>query len=494
MNRALGLGVCYFLCLEITDGGSVVFSREPLYDQVDPVEIPLPAPKRAKRDDYYGPSDIDDPNVGDDPSNESGRKSWDVEIRISNEEDQKYSRNKLFIVRFFFTAKSPTLRADVGQGKLIQIPDVSQGNAADDKFILINYMNMGIKNCMIDAPFRSFDKNSKDFFPPGMQLQEALTKVSSRSQWVTPITGLNATTQMSAEDKLFVLVNFCMKWASKEVPILHERDHNILGIEIDLNQPMSDETLGKIHQKLKCIHFHVKYDKGPMWMNEMKAKNKSDDWISQNRWFSKRGTCKMYRSKGKNINEELLATANHHSFTLGGDSETGVGGKEHTVKSYYESKGIQLRFPNLPIVRISKIEWFPIEFLFQGTCAIIVVRSEIVFFLLTTPWCAYLAWETVRVENSPDNVQTALRFHDTYSGKKRIDHTTNLIHYPEKLEILRELTESLVASREKQSEFFNSLSLAIERQPYSVFATCTYGVLHVGVVTRSSISTYIFLC
>ena len=97
------------------------------------------------------------------------------------------------------------------------------------------------------------------------------------------------------------------------------------------------------------------------------------------------------------------------------------------------------------------------------------------------------------MDNNQNNIQLALKFNDEYSGKTRIDHTTDLIHNPEKLCPQPELTTSLCANRDNQNEFFSKLCLEIDKQPYSVKATCTYDILHMPFIPLLALSTHMIL-
>jgi hypothetical protein len=345
-----------------------VFALQPLYDQDDPCEIP-PASKKAKRANYYGPEDNnkEDPNNDSELNDNSSGKWWDIEVKIQNEEDEPFLKRQFFIVRFFFAAKV-ALHSDVG--KLIV--------AAEDKFRVLNFINMGIKNSMIDAGFRSFDKD-KHFVPTNLELHSHLmSEVRHRSPYVAPVTGLSETAHMSVDDKLYVMANFCMKWANKKVRVLNGQQQSILGVQIDLRRlPLSEEKLKAIYVELKKISFHINYDKGQQWVDRMKAKDKSDEWINRCRFFTKGGTCRVFKSPNKQMNEELLPTAESISFKKMGSDGNEV---DISVRSHYEAKGVNLQYPNLPIVRVSKQEWFPIEFLIQGMSTVDEVLVMIRYF------------------------------------------------------------------------------------------------------------------
>ena len=73
-------------------------------------------------------------------------------------------------------------------------------------------------------------------------------------------------------------------------------------------------------------------------------------------------------------------------------------GEDITVLQYYKKAyDIDLKYPNMPLVRTGGSEYFPVEFLFQ---------------------------EMSRVPNSNDaeKVKEVLGYHDNFSGPKRIEH------------------------------------------------------------------------
>jgi hypothetical protein len=85
--------------------------------------------------------------------------------------------------------------------------------------------------------------------------------------------------------------------------------------------------------------------------------------------------------------------------------------------------------------------------------------------------------------NAQENTKVALKFNNTYSGKKRIDHITNLIHNPETLCVTpHDLTSSLRAKRENENDFFSKLGLEVDEQPCRFTATCTYDMLYIPFI------------
>jgi hypothetical protein len=334
---------------------------QPLNDQEVPSETP-PAPKKAKLDNFCEPKATEEQDNVKEPS------EWQVYVKIKDVETENISKRKFFLVRFFLKAKS-VLASDDKKNKFVV--------NAEEKCRMINLLNVGIKGAMLDAGLRTFDKYSNKFFPTDMKLQSDLMKnLSKPMPYIAPITGLSEQARISVDDNLFVMVNFCMKWANINIPVLCEStsDPNILGVSIDLNDlPLSAKQLEDVYQQLKNISFHIKYDKGQKWCTAMKDKGKSDDFIQRCREFTKRGTCRLFKSKNEQRNEEILPTAEDHKFKATKKDENG-NQTNFSVKTWYETKGVRLKYPNLPLVRISKDEWFPIEFLWQGmsTCAVLV--------------------------------------------------------------------------------------------------------------------------
>jgi hypothetical protein len=84
--------------------------------------------------------------------------------------------------------------------------------------------------------------------------------------------------------------------------------------------------------------------------------------IKKNNKYTKKGKVGLYKTTSKD-EKNIFPTAFHHTFPInpGAENEENV-----TVAQYYTKKGIDLKFPYMPIVRISNQEWFPIEFLWQG--------------------------------------------------------------------------------------------------------------------------------
>lgn len=85
------------------------------------------------------------------------------------------------------------------------------------------------------------------------------------------------------------------------------------------------------------------------------------------------------------------------------------------------------------------------------------------FFLL-------LAFGKQKNTNTQDSIDLSLRFNDQYTGIKRINHTTNLLHTPNNIGDLRDL----IQCRDDQESFFDKLHLKVENKPYTLNATCKF--------------------
>jgi hypothetical protein len=323
-------------------------------------ELAEPPIKKAKQGSYYGQDGDNDVEV---QSVDSGKPHFDFEVNLKAVEERNLSQRRSFLVRFYLTS---TLSFQAGNREQKLLAEAS------DKLQIINFINIGIKNSMMQS-LTTFDKKSTYFFPKLSDQVDLMRPFQSHvTDMVTPITGIRECAHLLGNDSLFLMATYCMQWANKKCKILqvdgNKRGGKLLDIEItDVNNPLSLDVIEKFKSELKKVRFHIEYHKGAAWMKRMKEKyNWSDERIQANQVFTKKGTAKLY--KPKNNEPNVLSTAHDHKFVCRNFDEDGKEvEKEQSVASYYqEVRGIPLKYPNMPIVRISEKEWFPVEFLIVG--------------------------------------------------------------------------------------------------------------------------------
>jgi hypothetical protein len=100
----------------------------------------------------------------------------------------------------------------------------------------------------------------------------------------------------------------------------------------------------------------------------------------------------------------------------------------------------------MPLVRVSNVEYFPVEFLFQ-------------------------AFDVVRGSNTDSQIKTALQFHDQHACSRGIDSLTAKLKDIELGGLVKNETEVL-----------ESLNLGVQRKPLEVQAKGMYCICPLSVV------------
>jgi hypothetical protein len=167
-----------------------------------------------------------------------------------------------------------------------------------------------------------------------------------------------------------------MKWAQSKSELLQVKDDhasilNIIHISNVGQYTLNDQQLATLVQELKTRRLQVRYNRGDVWAKRMKdEKGWDEERIKKCRIYESKGTLAIYKSSVSNdMNECIRRTAHDHSFLFERTNKNKevVKSVTYTVADYYsQEKGLPLKYPNLPIVRVSDDEWIPIEFLLQG--------------------------------------------------------------------------------------------------------------------------------
>lgn len=120
---------------------------------------------------------------------------------------------------------------------------------------------------------------------------------------------------------------------------------------------------------------------------ECRSEGKSDEFIKSKRTFHRRNK-RVKGPKAENEEAGIIWAADDpvlHQFRARRRDAEGneVEGEARTVCDYYDMRyDIQLQFPKMPLVRISDIERFPVEFLRQGKLSINTIHSQSLFDLM----------------------------------------------------------------------------------------------------------------
>lgn len=338
------------ILLKFTDGSSKVHSLDLLFGGTDVSEAPdaneSPPAKKPKKDDYYGTTKKN--NEEEDVYDPSPYK--DVRIKTDG------NRPKWFRIKFKLLAPVG-LKAIFKENRLV-------GTAHDQEQVLYA-INMGIKNSMM-MKMQTFDRKSSHFFP-GITSQKKLMmrlmgdhqlfpKGADSHVQATPVIGIRSRAHLLGKENLFLLASCRMDWACMPCKVVSEGQRgNITLFGMDVGKgdtPVDNVTLERMENEFDSIIFLIEYDI-----------TQSDENVIRTTKVKRRG--RFSKSKIKD-DPSIKPTADDVSFTV---NKTGVPVK-YTVESYNRSKGIILKYPKLPIVRLVGIGWFPVEFLRQGTFVI----------------------------------------------------------------------------------------------------------------------------
>ena len=203
-------------------------------------------------------------------------------------------------------------------------------------------------------------------------------------------------------------------------PRQHSFGGRLAGIWIEnLSEPIPENQRQEVHQSLQKVTFHIRYRCGERWINEMMQK--SIRGVDDN---DLRGKEKKVRgwAKKKLPNRRLMKLSNTvpletnivwaaddpNLFSFEFEFRNAQGEREEsrniTVAEYFATRyDIRLKYPKMPLVRISKEEYFPVEFLFQTQ-------------------------GPARNEANPERVtQFALKFNDDFACQDRMTEIKRLL-------------------------------------------------------------------
>jgi hypothetical protein len=158
-----------------------------------------------------------------------------------------------------------------------------------------------------------------------------------------------------------------MSFLDQAWPILVDsgRDVTLVGVRIPTpHVPVPPELRAEIGKKLTTLTFHVSHDRQhSKWTQKMRDKGKSAEWIQTN-------ALKHYRNRRvfKRDKTRMICWTADDPQDYSFEHTNANGEKEQTTvfKYYQASYGITLKYPKMPLVRVSENEYFPVEFLTYG--------------------------------------------------------------------------------------------------------------------------------
>jgi hypothetical protein len=201
---------------------------------------------------------------------------------------------------------------------------------------------------------------------------------------VAALLGLKQSVSLTTNNKFLLMADFGIRWVYNDQKRTNPQGPfsilDALKVELGAFEQhvcIPQARRNEVEKALKQRTFHVKYFKGKDWVEQQRAKGKTDEWIRKNEWFEKRNQrvlkdpnesqCIVWSADESHDRD--ASTPNSYTFPFGEVAEI-------TVCEYFQRRwGLRLQYPKMPLVRISKSEYYPVELLYQG---------EHYFFLMAT--------------------------------------------------------------------------------------------------------------
>jgi hypothetical protein len=182
---------------------------------------------------------------------------------------------------------------------------------------------------------------------------------------------------------LQLVVDYALTWMHREsmptqgkeerIPLLRKDNRGqwtILDVHItNPNSPIVDgKTCIAVEKALADCKFHIEYKKGSAWktrrVSHLQSKKFKEDEIAERVRKEERvvrQNKQIWRPKERG-EVAVVFKPSTHTFSVSHGDETTM-----TVARYFQIfHDITLQYPEMPLVRISSMEYFPLEFLFQG--------------------------------------------------------------------------------------------------------------------------------
>jgi hypothetical protein len=143
------------------------------------------------------------------------------------------------------------------------------------------------------------------------------------------------------------------------------RDVTLAGVRIPTpHVPVPPELRAEIGKKLTTLTFHISHNRlQTEWEQKMKGKGKSREWIQNNALMHYRNRRVFKKEKTKMI---CWTADDPQDYSFEYTNANGVKEQTTVYKYYHASYGIVLKYPKMPLVRVSENEYFPVEFLTYG--------------------------------------------------------------------------------------------------------------------------------
>lgn len=426
----------------VSDGTQMAFcsQRLPGFEMIKDERPTFRLKEKAAAAGIYGPADKGGSAVA--PQQDPIIKPWrvypPVQVRVNCEEDDPEAH--LSPIRRFQVKLTEvgaiSFNVDYTSGNIRVEDDASAASCCQA-------VNLAVQNAML-GQMLALERSPKLYFfrnniPEGPDI-----KFNFNPQCM-PLYGLLQTVKLTGSG-ICLLADLGLGWQRLEtdknqVPLrVLEPDERgpggkLAGVRLDdINKPVPEAKRDEVHKALQQLTFHVKYKCPDRWIDEMKSKPlrgfDDRDMESKKKELQKRARKGIKNQRMTKLKDEKnIAWGSNdereHSFEFAyivkGQKEEP---RQTTVAEYYERRYyIQLKYPCMPMVRISKNEWFPVEFLFvaHGPAARGINERE-------------------RTEYAERKTRFALAFNDKFACTERIKEISSLLNRDD---VLPHLTEKL---------------------------------------------------
>ena len=254
----------------------------------------------------------------------------------------------------------------------------NEGETAPLNYI-IQASNTALKNAMLKAMV-VFGRGPRSFYFPMEQQTANLLGPRLISDWrkrsYQPILGLSEAVHFNQRgEHMNMLANESLRWVNKEnIPLLIPNARGPGGTLAGVRIPNLHKTIPEpLHKEIRNALADLKFDvKSPKYghrkreerKNNLLTKKYAKDVIAkklEERCRTVRLNQRLWPRTATTTEDGVVFVPELHTFDVEKDTCT------HTVQSYNKKfLDITLQFPEMPLVRISKGEYFPVEFLYQG--------------------------------------------------------------------------------------------------------------------------------
>jgi len=383
----------------LSDGTNMAVSTEKMKGLTTQPDDRSARRKKNSRAGIYGPADSGDSGVAEEQLVKIKPYVILDPVRVrkdTDEEDEEAKKNQYQWFQVKLTLVDEYKFGVDHSGKKLTEPDKGM--------ICTQSIQLAISNAMASGGrLLALTRSPRMFFFKDNMLGNTGVKPLGFDPRCMPLTGLLQTARLSSDGSVFLSADMGLGWHKVEetygrdgmarpVPLLHVNDGRrggeVAGVKIDdFSVSIPVDKRNDIQKALEAETFHVMYTKGLKWQSKMmmrplkKFEGKSPDEIKRlvKKWAKvKFNNKRMEKEKTKRTPEgreelqpNIIWAADDPSLYEFALTEHDHNGNEKerrcTVAEYYDMRhDVQLRYPKMPLVRVSFTEYFPLEFLYQA--------------------------------------------------------------------------------------------------------------------------------